>query len=541
MTSKDSMPRPPLTRLLALVLLACFFVGAGTSILSKSATWDETHYFGVGRALLSGFEWDFRGSILHPPLAFYLSGLPLLFLDLDESRFEHRPDQRKDPTFLAAADTKRGRALLSDPANRSDRLLNASRLMMILLALLLGICVFAWSRDLYGEKGGLLSLLLFCFSPNILAHARLITPDIALTTFVFATLYALWKSLELESLRWGAAAGACLGLALLSKYSAVLLLPLYATLLVLWKLGRRRLDPRCIGLLLLVAAGIFLLGYGFDLGPYFRGIAFQLQHAAEGHESFLLGRYSMSGWWYYFPVAFVLKTPLPTLLLFAISLSMFATRRRSPQWWLKESFLLLPILTFFAFFSWQHQSIGLRYILPIYPFVFVFAARAFAIGSGTGSRTRLALATLLVGWYLGSSIFIHPHYLAYFNELAGGPGRGYQRLADSNLDWGQDLPGLADFMREEDIERVHLSYFGSDSPTRYGIDYAWLPSIGLPNPSPEVRPTVPATGWLAISATNLQGVYFEDHDLFSFLREREPAEVIGYSIFVYALEEEERR
>jgi 4-amino-4-deoxy-L-arabinose transferase-like glycosyltransferase len=523
------VPNPWSTKPLALLLLACLVVGAGTSILVKSATWDETHYFGVGRALISSGEWDFPGSVLHPPLAFYLSSLPLWFFDLDQSGFEHR---RGDPMSLAAADIERGQALLSDPANRNDRLLNLSRFAMIPLALLLGACVFAWSRDLHGPAAGLLSLLFFCFSPNILAHARLITPDMALTTFSFATLYALWKSLALESPRWSAAAGASLGLALLSKYTALLILPACGVLIWLWKLKRGGPSPRWLLLPLAIATGIFFLGYGFDIGPYFAGIEFQLQHAGEGHRSFLLGQRSSSGWWYYFPVAFALKTPLPTLLLLAASLVLAASRARSSRW-LDEAFLLLPICVFFAFFCLKHQSIGLRYILPVYPFAFVFLARAFTASSGSGGRARIVLVSSLVAWYVVSSVYIHPHYLAYFNELAGGPSRGYRSLVDSNLDWGQDLKGLKQYMQERGIERVSLSYFGSDTPTRYGIDYDWLPSLYLRNPSPDLRPLFPPDGWIAISATNLQGVYLDDPDLFAFLREREPATQIGYSIFVY--------
>jgi 4-amino-4-deoxy-L-arabinose transferase-like glycosyltransferase len=524
------MPNPWPTKLLAPLLLACLLVGAGTSALVKSATWDETHYFGVGRALLSSGDWDFPGSVLHPPLAFYLSSLPLVFSDLDQSGFERR---RGDLTSLAAADIERGQALLSDPANENDRLLNRSRLAMILLALFLGGCVFAWSRDLYGPGAGLLSLLFFCFSPNILAHARLITPDIVLTTFSFVTLYALWKSLELESPHWAAAAGISLGLALLSKYTALLLLPLCGVLILLWKLKRGSPGPRSPLLLLAVATGTFFLGYGFDAGPYLLGIEFQLQHAGEGHESFLLGHRSSSGWWYYFLVAFALKTPLPTLLLLAASLVLSVSRGRSSRW-LDEAFLLLPIGAFLAFFSLKHQSIGLRYILPVYPFAFVFLAKAFAASSGSGNRIRIALASLLVVWYVGSSVYIHPHYLAYFNELAGGPSRGYRSLVDSNLDWGQDLKGLKQYMRERGIERINLSYFGSDTPTRYGIDYDWLPSLYLRDPRPDLQRIFPPDGWIAISATNLQGVYLDDPDIFAFLREREPVAKIGYSIFVYA-------
>jgi hypothetical protein len=111
---------------------------------------------------------------------------------------------------------------------------------------------------------------------------------------------------------------------------------------------------------------------------------------------------------------------------------------------------------------------------------------------------------------------------------------------DSNLDWGQDLKGLGRFMERNNIPRIRLSYFGSDSPQRYGIAYDWLPSVVLVNPSPEKKKRAYRHGWFAISATNLQGVYFENKNLFAWLKDKEPVARLGYSIFVYHVEGEDR-
>jgi hypothetical protein len=146
------------------------------------------------------------------------------------------------------------------------------------------------------------------------------------------------------------------------------------------------------------------------------------------------------------------------------------------------------------------------------------------------------LSVALIGWYVGASCYIHPHYLAYFNELAGGPDNGYKYLVDSNLDWGQDLKGLKSYMQKHGIARINLSYFGTDSPARYGISYDWLPSYGLPNPDPEKHKFVPK-GWVAISATSLQGVYLGDSDIYAWFRERKPVAKIGYSIFIYKMDD----
>jgi hypothetical protein len=137
-------------------------------------------------------------------------------------------------------------------------------------------------------------------------------------------------------------------------------------------------------------------------------------------------------------------------------------------------------------------------------------------------------------WYIGASCWIHPHYLAYFNELIGGPDNGYKYLVDSNLDWGQDLKGLKAFMREHGISRINLSYFGSDAPERYGISYVRLPSFVLRGGDRQHKDSDPP-GWYAISVSCLQGSYLMNRDLFEPFKSLKPVAKIGYSIFIYDL------
>ena len=133
---------------------------------------------------------------------------------------------------------------------------------------------------------------------------------------------------------------------------------------------------------------------------------------------------------------------------------------------------------------------------------------------------------------------IHPHYLAYFNELAGGPDGGWRYLVDSNLDWGQDLPGLRRYLEAHGIQEIYLSWFGSAYPEHYGISYRALPGYPHNQGPPEkfaFNPYAPAPGVYAISATNLQGVVFADHDLFAWFRARQPEAKIGHSMFIYTI------
>jgi 4-amino-4-deoxy-L-arabinose transferase-like glycosyltransferase len=513
------------------VCLLVFAIKASTSMVQESATWDETNAFGIGQYLLQTGKWDVNGSILHPPLPYYLSSIPLLFFPIDKALWKHVPAQGKEPFYNPMVSIDRGQALLSSPENRGDRLLTLSRLMMVFVAMLLGWFVYLWAYKLYGSSGAISAIILYAFCPNILANARLITPDIVITAFSFITLYFFWKLLKYGSVIDAVFGGIALGLALLSKFTGVLIVPVCIALAAVYLWKYRSLPLR--NCLIFGALGfvVLLLGYRFDLGPFFTGIEFQQRHAHMGIPGFLSGEYSTHGWWNYVLVAFVLKTPIAGMLLLVSAFFIYLWNIRKNGGF-EELFLLVPAAVIFGFFSVNSQAIGLRYILPVYPFLFVFAA-----GAAKTLLSRKFLATVygvLIVWYIGASFYIHPHYLAYFNELAGGPDNGYRYLVDSNLDWGQDLKGLGRYMREHGIPKVCLSYFGTDTPERYGIAYDWLPSYVLRNPSPGVQ-KIMLHDWVAISATNLQGVYFINKDTYAMLKAKQPVAKIGYSIFIYNL------
>jgi 4-amino-4-deoxy-L-arabinose transferase-like glycosyltransferase len=521
---------PGVARVMLASLLLVFTLRAYSSLRQESSTWDETVYFGLGKYLLQTQRWDVPGAILHPPLSYYLHSLPLLFVETDSEPWKYAPDS-PDPKYRSVTDTERGQALFASPANAGNRLLTMSRLMMVATAVLLGVFVYIWSRSLYGPVGALFAAALFTFDPNILAHARLITPDIAVTTFTFIATYYFWRLLTGGRTLDGLWAGVGLGLALLSKFTGALLIPIAAIITAIALMQKRRVNWKGCALTAAVGAIVLWAGYGFDTGPYFAGIAFQQAHASIGQGSFLAGAYSTTGWWHYFLVAFLIKTPVAVSILIGVA-GWLLTRHARSSGWLNEACLLVPVVVVAGFFTINHQSIGLRYLLPIYPFLFVFASRAGLLLISPGVARVVSAA--LLAWHIGASLWIQPHYLAYFNELVGGPSQGYRYLVDSNLDWGQDLPGLKRFMDDHGIARVHLSYFGSDAPDRYGIAYDPLPSYLLKGDTGNSHPFLPGS-WVAVSATNLQSVYFTDKDYYAVFRDRPPDAVIGYSIFLYHL------
>ena len=427
-----------------------------------------------------------------------------------------------------------GQLLLCSPENHGDRLLILSRLMMLLPALLLGWCLFSWCRSLYGEWAAMTAITLYAFCPNILAHARLITPDIALTAFLFTATFFFWKVLKLGRMGDAVAGGVALGLALLSKYTGVLLIPIFIALAALWWFKNRSLPWKKLAVIVALGFAVLLAGYRVNLEPYFFGIVYQQHMANPGWGSFLFGQCSSTGWWYYALAAFVLKTPIAAMFLMALAFVPFLISVRKGAW-LDAAFVLLPASVIVGFFTMQLRCIGLRYILPAYPFLFVFAGSAAPML--LSKKITAILYAALIAWYIGASVYIHPHYLAYFNELAGGPDNGYRSLVDSNIDWGQDLKGLGRYMREHGIPKIFLSYFGTDIPDRYGIAYDWLPSFMLRNPDFGLgKKGVMLHDYVAISATNLQGVYFSNKNVFAAFREALPVAKIGYSIFIFHLD-----
>ena len=234
---------------------------------------------------------------------------------------------------------------------------------------------------------------------------------------------------------------------------------------------------------------------------YLYGLLF-IRRATLGDPAYLMGHYSDGGWTAYFPIAFAIKTPIPIMALAAAGL-MALVARKTP---IGRDPLLLLGVTAFAIVFWaaamaSRLNIGERHLLPVYPGLFALSG---AVVGWLDSRWARWLLGIALAWLIGANLWIHPHYLAYFNELIGGPRQGHRYLADSNIDWGQDLKRLAKYAGEHPGEAIKLAYFGSADPSKYGFDYEpLLVDSGLGKP-----PSLTA-GAYVISVTSLLGVYYQ--------------------------------
>jgi hypothetical protein len=608
--------------LLGACLLAAFAALALLAAARQSPAYDETAHLAAGLTYLE--RGDFRLNPEHPPLLKVLAALPARALRPwpeggagddsiagralekvwdsapggENAQWVYAYTRLYGPTdaALARAGVSRVSELPTEAAltredfhNDADRLFFRARLPLTALAVLLGLLVWAWARELHGPAGGLLALSLFCFSPSFLAHAPLVTTDAGFSVFFFGAAFFWRRALRGARAGDAAAAAGCCALAAVSKFSAVLLAPaLAAQALAQIASAPRAQRGRLAARAALLAAGAAVCGwaaiwaaYGlrFAAAPrastafrwdevlsgggagvsllrhlrerrllpeaFIYGAAFT-KHRAAARSSFLLGRVSTGGSLAFFPAAFALKTPLPVLALMAAGAALLARRRgRRPD----LACLLAAPAVYAAAALASRLNIGHRHILPVYPFLFV------AAGAAAAPRRRVSPAAVALGGAAAAAVSamlvfappwrpqrVYPDFLAYFNEAAGGPRGGSRALVDSDLDWGQGLKSLSSWLARRGIaEPVNLCYFGTAEPRFYGVRFVNLPG-GLPFAPQVAFRKARAPGWLAISATNLKGVYQDDglRAAWADFMARTGAEragTAGRSIFVYRLRE----
>jgi hypothetical protein len=525
------------------LLLALFAVAGVNSLVRDSVTFDETAHLPAGFSYLD--RHDFRMNPEHPPLSKAWAALPLWLGGIAA------PDYSR-PAWTGGSEWVFGFEFLNGPRDslqRDDpqRLIVPGRLAMLVLGLLLGMIVFFWSRALWGQAGALLALFLYCLSPTMLAHTRLVTTDLPTGLGFSATLWAFW--LLCRQPGWWRVLLFALALtgALLMKFSSLLLLPILSILALLWLCWRddgleRRHKLRWLAIAATATIAVSYLGiwagYGFRFsaaadslysldwnvvglkeGPlyelvqsglrhrllpeaYLYGLAYFLGGAAR-RLSYLNGEQSILGWWYYFPQAFLMKTPPAAMALWCWLLGLVCWKRRLRSF--TALFLVIPIAIYLGVSMLSNLNIGHRHLVPIYPLLFILAG---ALPGLLVNRRRVILGVLLTGYAL-SFAQATPSYLSYFNLFAGGSTGGANHLLDSNLDWGQDLIRLKQWMDREQVPQIHLAYFGTADPRAYGIDYRKVHLVH--DFEPRTPASRPAGGdHVAISVNLLKGLYFDE-------------------------------
>lgn len=478
----------------------------------------------------------------HPPLMQYVYGLPVFLSGVNLP--EEAPSEIRN---AAGYRYPYAQAFYYQVGNDPERVSFLGRLPAALIAAALVLATWFVTRARWGTGAGLVAAALVAFLPDVLAHGGVAYNDLPLALCYLAGVFAIDRAVRDPSLASGVAAGAVVGLGLGVKISAAALVPVAVFLIALEALGRLRdvhwwsrlgLSVAAASFTAYVAIALVFLG-DWDLSGFLYGMEFRYRHMTGGHgaAAFLLGMTSATGWWYFFPVAFLFKTSAGLHALLALGL-LTLLRGSSRDWReIVRSPLRAPLVgigVFGGILLTSSLNIGFRYALPALPLICVIAAVGAVQAwerSGRAVRTALAGALALA---IAFPLSYYPNFLGFVSEYGPGRGHNHEVLVDSSLDWGQGLIQLGEYLEREGIDRIWLSYFGSGWPAAYGIDYEPMASFF---PLPALRPpgTVPEPRVIAVSATNLNGPYLPG-DIFARLRDVEPDAVIAHSILVYRLE-----
>lgn len=544
---------------LAAILLSLVHVLlAVTAANRKSPTFDEPQHLTAGYSFFA--TKDFRLDPENGTLPAVWAALPLLFDHLNFIPLNDRGWRR-------AEEGRTAHQFFYEAGNDPDRMIAEARFMMSIVGVALCVLIYRIGSEFFGVVGGLIAEILVAFDPNFLAHSPLVDSDAPAAFFFTATVWTCWRLFKRITLyRLFLAALSFCGL-FLTKFSAPLVLPILGAMSILQifsanevEIGfarfkaalNERWNKLCaigacwlaLGAVLFVSIwascsfryaawsdnalnhegttwhwsylledhGLFEDSIGFarthHLLPeaYLYGLAYVRKHEID-RPAFLDNEWSILGFRSFFPLAFLYKTPLPCLLLLLVAIYAAIANRHS--WRIENVFNPLWGFAFlYAGVAVMAQlNIGHRHLLPIYPPLFIACGVVVHLLRNPRRPLFASVITLLLFWQVGESLAARPHYLAYFNQIAGGSSRGYQHLVDSSLDWGQDLPELKTWIdNHRSIVRqrpIYLAYFGTADPRAYQVDAESL----SPGSQFSHTPSNLRGGIYCISATTLQSVY----------------------------------
>ena len=548
--------------LIAILIAVLHGAMAVTAVNTKSPTFDEPQH------LTAGYSYwvtnDFRLDPENGNLPAMWAALPLLFDDLKFVPLNDRGWQR-------AEEGRTAHQFFYEVGNDSDQMLGQARVMMSIFGAALCLLIYRIAREFFGVIGGLIAATITAFDPNFLAHSPLIDSDVAAAFFFTATVWSSWRLFQKISPATLAIAALSLAGLFLTKFSAPIVVPVIGLMSILRVFsrdeirlnlarfqtaltGKRKKACAIVAVWFFLGATLWIAIWGscsfrysawndngsshegtswhwnylledqgafesavtfaraYRLLPetYLYGFAYVHKHEID-RPAFLDNQWSIVGFRSFFPRAFVYKTPLPFLCLLALALYAVIARRES--WKIQSLPRINPLaafaLVYGAFALTSQLNIGHRHILPIYPALFI-GCGAVAYRFRDNQRMIFAAATVaFLFWQIGESFAIRPSYLAYFNEAAGGPSRGYRHLADSSLDWGQDLPALKTWLDQHPatVQRkpLYLAYFGTADPRAYDIQAKLIPSE---NKTLHEQAFERLKGGIyCVSATTLQSVY----------------------------------
>lgn len=599
------------SRIALILILAVSFGLMLKASLGDSAIDDELAHIPAGYGYVHNL--DYRLNPEHPPLLKALAGIPLLFKNLNF------PTQSRDWTDEVNGQWAMGAQFLYGSGNDATSLIRWARLFPMLLTLALIVLVYLWSAELMGRLWALVPAFLTGLSPTVIAHGHYVTTDIAAAFGILLAAYGFIRFLKIPSKKNLFLAGIMFGVAQIAKFSAVLIIPYFLALIVifyivsvandwastmpgtrarrfgirLWRYLRGTVLIFIIGYVVVVYPVYFLFTahypqakqisdttyilQSFGGGPtaagthcagsrcladlniwmtkhastrpvaeYMLGVLMVLQRASGGNTAYFLGHVSSAGSRLYFPLVYLMKESLPSLLLTLLAglyglaricKGLRRERLKNMLGYLTSRFPQFA-MAFFIIFYWAYSmrsplNIGFRHLMPTIPFMYILAVsgvRQWVMGAGMASISsffaalaaklqslgaaiaKIAVVGVLLVWLAAETAFAAPYFLSYFNELAGGVSHGYRYVTDSNYDWGQDMLRLQQWVGEQNahcalvettvpcgIDKIAVDYFGGSDPLYY------LGAKAVRWSSAQGNPADKDIHWLAVSINSLQG------------------------------------
>jgi hypothetical protein len=535
----------------------------------------------------AGIKWldqhDYTLDAIHPPLARYAIAFPLYVSG------ERYPKLLAQETGLQGYCNEVGNAVLSN-GGRYTRNLFLARVGILPFLCLAALLVYFWASQESDKIAGCIAAFLLLTLPSILAFSSLAYTDLPTMCTQFACIFAFALWLKKPTTGSTVLLGISAGLALCSKFTSFLFLPLACAAMLLVRLVFLRYQNKehsreqfgikqaplllvaaCIAMALLWGSYAFSVGHlrealGVTPAPevsnsvggtrgifqkilsadpvvpapdLFRGMEIARLKNKREPESYLLGQAKSGGWWYFFPLAVALKTPLPFSILAIVGLVYTVRLARLGKW-----LTLMPAVAVAAIFvatAFVTLRVGTRHVLVVLPLLSVMAGwGASWLWQIPGVRPlwgRLALC-LLLAWQTTVSIRAQNDFLAYFNELApADPSEALVKGCD--LDCGQDVVRLSRELRARGVTRVGIGVC-----TSADLALVDLPALDI------LPPGKPVTGWVAVSLRALKTGQFEiyqgqrispgeeyPHDALSWLEKYRPVVRVGKTILLYHIPE----
>lgn len=550
-------------KLIVLFLCILFFIINITSLivpLRESQTYDENYYFHTGLAILSG-----KPSKLGETDVAARNIIPASALNV----------------LVSKAISKALPVLNIDKATIKELEIPLGKIATIIVSIILAIYVFRWTFKLYGIKSAFLALTLYILDPNIIAHSRQVHQDIFGACSIFIATYYFWNFLKFGGRINTVLSMITFGIAQISRYTAVYLLPLYFLLAIAFyresiirlikekqfKIILSNIRVFLFYTILLLATAVLIINIGFSgertftkFGDYkfesraftalqsssfllrnlpvpvpyayLRGLDCAKDKEEKGTGSgppYLKGRLGLEngkikGFKEYYLIAFLYKVPIATQLILVMAVTGIIWNKAKINFWQNEVFLIIPCILYFSIFSFAiNAQLGIRYILMIFPFLFVLSSSVALYWTQSRMRYRVFIASL-VAYLLISNFSYFPHYLSYFNELLVDRKLGYTILADSNLDWGQNENYLNEYLKKHPSTVFYLNNSLKKHPS------AVLKSALL---KATVNPDRPQAGLTVIAANDLVGIT-SNPKRFQWLREKlRPVDHVAYSYLVF--------